>query len=267
MRKQARVGLFFLFLSVLASLLLFFILAPLVRLTLSTNSGSLAGAVKDSQVQQSLWLTLRAAGFATLVSVLVGVPLAYLLARTRFPGRAVVQGIVDLPIMVPHAAAGIALLTIIGRDSLIQRLVSPFGWTLVGNELGISMAMAYVSVPFLVNAAREGFEAVPERLEKVARTLGAPPWRIFLTISLPMSWRAILSGMTLMWGRGISEFGAVIIIAYHPMTAPILVFQRFTDFGLSFARPVAVLLIIVCVVAFAALRFVSRSNRLDRYGP
>ncbi|RPJ58804.1 MAG: ABC transporter permease subunit [Acidobacteria bacterium] len=255
------------FLSILASLLLFFIVAPLVRLTLSTSTGSLASALADREVRQSLWLTLRAAAFATFVSVFLGVPLAYLLARTRFPGRAVVQGLVDLPIMVPHAAAGIALLTIIGRDSLIQRLASPFALRFVGEELGIAMAMAYVSVPFLVNAAREGFEAIPERLEKVARTLGASPWRVFLTISLSMSWRAILSGMTLMWGRGISEFGAVIIIAYHPMTAPILVFQRFTDFGLAFARPVAVLLILVCVAGFAALRFISRSTQADRYGP
>jgi len=114
------------------------------------------------------------------------------------------------------------------------------------------------SVPFLINAARAGFLAVPERLEKAARSLGASPWRVFFTISLPMAWRDILSGMVLMWARGISEFGAVIIIAYHPMTTPVMVFQRFNDYGLAHARSVAVLLIIICVAIFVVVRFLAR---------
>jgi molybdate/tungstate transport system permease protein len=118
--------------------------------------------------------------------------------------------------------------------------------------------MAFVSLPFLVNAAREGFTAVPQRMEKVARTLGASPSRVFFTISLPLAWRAILSGMVLMWARGISEFGAVIIIAYHPTTTPVLVFQRFNDHGLASARVAAVVLILVCVVGFTLLRFLAR---------
>jgi molybdate/tungstate transport system permease protein len=81
---------------------------------------------------------------------------------------------------------------------------------------------------------------------------------VFFTISLPMAWRAIFSGMVLMWARGISEFGAVIIIAYHPMTTPVLVFQRFNDYGLAPSRTAAVVLILVCVVGFSVLRFVAR---------
>ncbi len=92
----------------------------------------------------------------------------------------------------------------------------------------------------------------------MGRSLGASPWRVFFTISLPIAWRDILSGMILMWGRGISEFGAVIIIAYHPMTTPVMVFQRFNDYGLAYARSVAVLLIIICVAIFVAVRFLAR---------
>jgi len=120
--------------------------------------------------------------------------------------------------------------------------------------------MAFVSVPFLLNAARAGFEAVPVRLEKTARTLGASPLRVFLTISLPMAWRAILSGMVMMWARGISEFGAVVIIAYHPMTTPVLIFERFNDFGLRHARAAAVVLLLVCVILFTVFRFVARER-------
>jgi molybdate/tungstate transport system permease protein len=108
-----------------------------------------------------------------------------------------------------------------------------------------------------------GFEAVPERLEKVARTLGASPRRAFFTIALPMAWRGILSGMILMWARGISEFGAVIIIAYYPMTTPVLIFQRFNDYGLPHARSAAVLLILISIAIFAVLRFLGRERRRE----
>ena len=129
---------------------------------------------------------------------------------------------------------------------------------------GIAVAMAFVSLPFLVNAAREGFIAVPVRLEKAARTLGASPARVFFTISLPLAWRGVLAGMILMWARGISEFGAVVIVAYYPMTTPVLIFQRFNDFGLASARSAAVLLILVCVIIFIALRMVARPSKRQR---
>ncbi|NIM20570.1 MAG: ABC transporter permease subunit [Candidatus Latescibacteria bacterium] len=230
---------------------------------LATSSSELSGAFGDEELWSSIWLTLRAAGIATLIGSMFGIPLAYLLARARFPGRALVLGIIDLPIMIPHSAAGIALLAVIGRHSLAQKVSGPLGIQFVGEEAGIAVAMAFVSVPFLANAAREGFAAVPERLEKVARTLGATPSRVFFTISLPLAWRPILSGMVLMWARGISEFGAVIIIAYHPMTTPVLVFQRFNDYGLTYARVAAVVLILVCVVGFTILRFLTRPARRE----
>ncbi|MFH1756275.1 MAG: ABC transporter permease [Candidatus Latescibacterota bacterium] len=245
-------------LMLLGALLLLFIVAPLVRLTFASSFGELSQALHDDELWASILLTLRAAAIATVIGVLFGVPLAYLLARARFPGRALVLGIVDLPIMIPHSAAGIALLAVIGRHSFAQKIGDPLGIHFIGEEAGIIVAMAFVSIPFLTNAAREGFAAVPERLEKVARTLGASPSRVFFTVSLPLAWRAILSGMVLMWARGISEFGAVIIIAYHPMTTPVLVFQRFNDFGLSYARVAAVVLILVCVIGFTILRYLAR---------
>jgi len=258
---RTRPSLFILLAVLLSGLLLLFIVAPLIRLLLVTPATELAAATSDRELWQSIWLTLRAAAIATAISVFCGVPLAYLLARGRFAGQALVQGLVDLPIMVPHSAAGIALLTIIGRHSLLQQAARPLGIEFVGEEAGIVVAMAFVSIPFLVGAAREGFAAVPERLEKVARSLGASPGRVFFTIALPMSWRAVLAGMVLMWGRGISEFGAVIIIAYHPMTTPVLVYTRFNDYGLAYSQTAAVALIIVCVIAFTILRFIARPPR------
>ena len=247
--------------TALGSCLILFVVAPLLSMTFATSFGELTEAAADRQVTQSIKLTLTAALFATTISALAGIPLAYLLAKKKFFGRGVLLAIIDLPIIIPHSAAGIALLTIIGRRSFIGRLL---GTGLTGTAAGISVAMAFVSLPFLVNAARQGFAAVPERLEKAARTLGASPCRVFFTISLPLAWRGILSGMILMWARGISEFGAVVIIAYHPMTTPVMVFQRFNDYGLGYARSVAVLLIFICVSIFVVLRLLSHQKAGDQ---
>lgn len=245
-------------LTLLGSLVVLFIIAPLVKLIILTAPGSLAKAAVDTEVLRSIRLTLICAAAATIACTITGVPLGYLLARRRFWGRSILMAVIDLPIIIPHSAAGIALLTVIGRNSTVGRIT---GDSLAGTAIGISMAMAFVSVPFLVNASHAAFTAVPVRLENAARTLGASPWRVFWTISIPLAWRDILSGMVLMWGRGISEFGAVVIIAYHPMTTPILVFERFNDYGLAYARSAAVVLILVCVVIFIVLRFVSRRRR------
>ncbi len=221
---------------------------------LATPARDVGSAVSDPEVLSSIALTFKAAFFATIVSALAGIPLAYLLARKRFPGRSLVLAIIDLPVIIPHSAAGIALFGLIGRNSLLGRF---FDNGLIGTTAGISIAMAFVSIPFLINSARNAFLSVDPRLENVARTLGASPFRVFFTISLPLALRGIVSGMILMWARGISEFGAVVIIAYHPMTTPVMVFQRFNDFGLKYARSVAVLLIVICVALFVALRLFS----------
>jgi len=242
---------------VLGSSVVLFIVAPILGLALTSSFSELGGALADREVTGSVWLTLGAALAATAAGTLTGVPLAYVLARSRFRGRGVLLAIIDLPIIIPHSAAGIALLVVLGRQSALGGVLGSF----VGTFQGIAAAMAFVSVPFLVNSARIGFEAVPERLERAARTLGASPARAFFTVALPLAWRDVLSGMILMWGRGISEFGAVIIIAYHPMTTPVLVFQRFNDFGLASARAVALVLILICVAVFALLRLVAGARR------
>ena len=252
---------FFVTVEIIGAILVLLIVAPLARLMLGISGEDLRGIFSDAELWESIALTFRCAAAAAILGILLGVPLAYVLARARFRGAAIIQGIVDLPVMVPHSAAGIALLAVLGRHSLAQKTAAPFGIEFAGAEPGIALAMAFVSIPFLVNAARIGFEDVPVRLENAARTLGASPQRVFFTITLPMAWRAILSGSALMWGRGISEFGAVVIIAYHPSTAPVLLFQRFTDYGLSASRTAAAALIAVTLVVFAVLRLIAQPRK------
>jgi molybdate/tungstate transport system permease protein len=164
-------------------------------------------------------------------------------------------------VVIPHSAAGIAILGVISRESLAGRAAEGLGFRIVNSPVAIMVAMAFVSLPFLINAARDGFAAVPERLEKAAMNLGASPTRVFFTISVPLARRAILSGLVLMWARGLSEFGAVVIVAYHPMITPVLIYERFGAFGLAYARPVAAIFIVVCLAVFVALRLVASEKK------
>lgn len=249
------------FFWVLSGLLLLFLVAPLLGMFFATSAPQLFETVADDQVRQSIWLTLGISFATTLLVAVFALPLAYVMARKQFVGKALVQGLIDLPIVLPHSAAGIAVLGCLSRDAALGRLANLVGLNLVGSPFAIGVAMAFVSVPFLVNAARDGFEAVPVRLEQAAATLGAGPFRIFREVALPLAKPSVVSGLVLMFARGMSEFGAVVIVAYHPMTTPVLIFDRFNAFGLSYARPVAVLFVVICVAVFILLRFLGKKDR------
>lgn len=244
----------------LSGLVLLFIIAPLAGLFLKTQGHQYADTLADPEVGRSIRLTLFSSLAGTLVFGLASIPLSYLLARKNFPLKGLVNGLVDLPVVIPHSAAGIAILGVVSRGSWLGRAGEAAGFSFVGGTAGIVVAMAFVSLPFLVNAARDGFAAVPEKLEKAALNLGASPWRVFFTISLPLARRSILTGLTMMWARGLSEFGAVVIIAYHPMVTPVLIWERFTSFGLAYARPVAAIFVLVCLAVFILMRLLSQKN-------
>ena len=257
MRLQA----FHLILIFFSGIVLLFIVGPLLGMFVATTPQQLFESSKDPEVQRSIGLTLWVSMAATLAFALSGIPLAYLLARREFALKRLVLGIIDLPVVIPHSAAGIAVLGFVARDSLLGKAASTIGLDFVGAPAGIAIAMAFVSIPYLINAARDGFMAVPERLELAALNLGASPARVFFTISLPLAWRNIVSGLILMFARGMSGFGAVVIVAYHPMVTPVLIWERFSSFGLNYSRPVAVLFIIVSLLFFILLRFLSRTEK------
>lgn len=249
---------------VLGALILLFILIPLIKTAVSSSPGTLWSTLLEEEVTYSILLTIFAALIATVAGLFLGVPLAYLLARHQFRGKRFIEGLIDVPIVIPHSAAGIALLFVFGGNFLLGRFFHLLHIDFVGAVAGVVIAMMFVSIPFLIDSAKEGFKAVDPRLEKVARTLGASPWQSFFRISLPLARRSIFAGSVMMWGRGVSEFGAILILAYyvpflghHPTVAPILVADRFESFGLDYARPVAVLLIIICLVIFIALRAIA----------
>lgn len=247
----------------LGGLLLLFIIAPLVGMFVSTTPEQIFESAKDVEIQNSIWLTIWTSVAATIIFSIGAIPLAYLLARKKFPLRKLIIALINIPVIIPHSAAGIALLGLVSRDTFLGSTAEKLGFGFVNSPAGIIIAMAFVSVPFLINASIDGFLNVPERYEKVAMTLGASKTRIFFKISLPLAWRSILTGLVMMWGRGLSEFGAVVIIAYHPMITPVMIFERFNSFGLSYAKPVTVIFIFVCLVIFVLMNYLAKKNNAE----
>ena len=231
-----------------------FILLPLVEMVTAPSAAVLKETIQDKEVLQSIWLSLYTAGTAALISVIIGTPFAYLLARTTFPGKNLVEAIIDIPIIIPHPVVGIALLSIAGRNYWLGRVFNALGIRIMGSVTGIIMVLTFVGLPFYLNAAKEGFTSISPRLEAVSRSLGASQVRTFLHITLPLAWRSILIGIVMCSARAISEFGAVVIIAYHPMIAPVLIYERFESMGLKYSQPVAVWLICLCLLLFLLLR-------------
>ena len=256
--------------SFVGLLLLLFILLPLVATIFASSPGEFVEGVADMGVLTSLWLTFLAALTATAIAFVLGVPLAYLLARRDFVGKGLVEGIIDLPIMIPHTAAGVALIMVFGRRGLLGEPLAGLGLFFTENFAGIVVAMLFVGLPLLVDTARETFALVDRRLEGVARTLGATPWSAFRRVTLPLAWRGILAGAVMMWARGISEFGAVVLLAYNPKTISVLIYERFGGFGLDAAVPVTALLLILGLLILVLLRAVllprRRRARIDRRG-
>lgn len=254
---------FFIIASLAGALILLFIAAPIIGMFAKTGISEVIVTANDNQVTGSILLSLSTSFLATLIFSVIALPFAWLLARKQFIFRRLVLALIDLPIVIPHTAAGIAILGIISRDTVAGRFASQIGLDFVGNTAGIIIAMAFVSLPFFINAAREGFAQVPVRLEKAALNMGSSPFRVFYTISMPLAFRNILSGFVMMFARGVSEFGAVVIIAYYPMTASVMIFERFNSYGLQYSRPAAVLLILVTVSIFVIVRLLTKNNQKD----
>ena len=245
-----------------ASLFLLFVAGPVAGLV---GAGGVAGVrqlATDAELRFSLGLTVVTATAATLLALIGATPVAYALARGRFRGRALVAALIDLPLLIPHPVAGIALLLVLGQQSAVGSRLGALGFQIVGSVTGIICAMLFVSAPLYVSAAREAFDRVDPRFEGVARTLGDSRWRALRRVTLPLAWRGLLAAAIVMWARAVSEFGAIIVLVYHPKVASVLSYERFTAYGLRSALPVAAVLVLLALIPLALLRALRGDERL-----
>lgn len=242
-------------LVVVASAVLLALLGvPVLLLVVRGGAEGLAMLGRDAELRRSLALTAVTASAATAVTVALGTPLAWLLARGRMPGATVVSALLDLPLLIPHPVAGIALLLAFGRGSSAGGVLERLGLAIVGSPVGITLAMLFVSAPLYVSGAREAIARVDERYESVARTLGDSPFRAAWRVTGPLAGRGLLAAAVVMWARAVSEFGAIVVLTYNPKVVSVLSYDRFTSFGLGAVLPVAAVLVILALVPLVVLR-------------
>jgi molybdate transport system permease protein len=216
----------------------------------------------SAEIRDIAIFTTLAALAATAVMLVPGVAVAWLLARRQFPGKSLVETLVSLPLVMPPVATGLMLLWLFSRRSPIGALLARLGIDIVFTPAAVVIAMAVMGLPLLVRTARAGFEQVTRRYEQIAETLGAGPWRVFSTVTLPLAARNILAGATLGFSRALGEFGATIVVAGsipgRTRTLAVGIYS-FTENGQD--RQAAMLLAISVSIAFVA---VLASNRLAK---
>lgn len=247
-----------------AALVLLFIALPMGSTMAAPTWEILWETLGDAEVLNAVWLSMSTSGMAAGIAIIFGTPLAYLIARNEFFGKKVVESLIDLPIMIPHPVIGIAILTLTSPHFWFGQILQSMGIEIMGTQVGIVAVLLFVGLPFYVNAAKSGIESIPRRLENVSRSLGAGAAPTFFRITLPLCWRYMLVGVIMCMARAISEFGAIIIVAYHPMVAPVLMYERFTAYGLKYSQPVAFILILVSMVFFLLLRTLSLPGEKER---
>ncbi len=264
--RGARGSLFTAGIWLLGGLLVAFIVLPLIRLGSRTAPTDLLAAWREADVRGAILLSVKDAAIAAVVAALGGVPLAYVLARYRFRGSTLLQSVVDLPLAIPHTVVGIALLLVFGRRGWLGQPAGHLGIAFFGSEWGIVAAMLFVSAPFMVDTVRSTIEGVDERYEKVARSLGATPAYTFRRVTFPLAARGVFAGLVLTYARSLSEFGAVALLAYFPMTAPVKVYDLYLQSGLDRSVTAAVLLLLITLSTFLVFRTLAFGSFVGRPG-
>jgi molybdate transport system permease protein len=200
------------------------------------------------------------------IAVMIGTPLAYILARRDFPGKTAVNVLVDLPIVLPPTVAGVALLVAFGRRGVIGEDLDAAGINIAFTTTAVILAQTFVSAPFYIRTVTAGFEAVTPAYEGVASTLGASPWRTFLRVTLPLARPSIVAGAILCWARALSELGATLIFAGNlrgeTQTMPLAIISAFES-GKSIEVPIAisVILLLAAAAMLALLRVLTGGSR------
>jgi molybdate transport system permease protein len=243
--------------------LLLFLILPLVALLLRVRPALLAANLVQPQVLQAISLSLTTTTISTLLTLLLGTPLAYLLARHRFRGRQLIDTLLDLPMVLPPSVAGIALLIAFGRRGLLGASLNELGITLAFTQAAVIMAQIFVASPYYVKAAAAGFGAVDRDLEQAAAIDGASAARIFRLITVPLAWPALFGGIVMTWARALGEFGATIIFAGNfpgrTQTMPLAIYLGF-ELDLGVALTLSVLLLAISFLVLFVVKGLLRQR-------
>ena len=234
---------------------------PVVALFLRTTPELFISSLFDPRVVSALWLSLLTSTISLSIVILVGTPFAYVHSRNTYPGKMIVDTLVDLPLVLPPAVAGLALLVLYGRIGLVGKYLNMSGISLAFTTLAVIMAQIFVASPFYLRQAKSLFEQLDPAYEQTARTLGASPLRIFWTIVLPLTVSGLVSGAVMTFARALGEFGATIMFAGNlpgvTQTMPLAIYTGMQgDFNIGIT--IAILLVIISFGIMIVVRILSR---------
>ncbi len=235
-------------------LLLIFLISPLAAIFLKVRvQEGLWDTLRQPIVTEALRLSVVTSLSSLCLAVVLGTPLAYLLARHRFRGAALVDTLIDLPMVLPPTVAGVALLMAFGRRGVLGAWLDAIGIQISFTTFAVILAQSFVSIPFYIRAARAGFQSVDQELERVAYTLGHAPFSVFLRVTIPLAFPALLGGAVMAWARALGEFGATIMFAGNflgrTQTMPLAIYSAME----SDLTAALVLSAILIVVSFSVL--------------
>jgi molybdate transport system permease protein len=253
---------------VLAAISAAFLGLPVAFLvTRAVLGGSLGAAVTSTAVLDALVLSLATTAVSLIVTVILGTPLAFLLARRRFRGSSLLEAIVDLPIVLPPSVAGLALLLVFGRSGFLGTPLAAFGLTIPFTTLAVVVAQVFVAAPFFIRSARAGFAAVDRDLEDAARVDGAGEGAVLRFVTIPLAAPALAAGLVMSWARALGEFGATIMFAGslggRTQTLPLVVYGEFQAGDLDGSIAAAAILVMAAVGVLFAVRGLRWGRALD----
>jgi molybdate transport system permease protein len=255
----------------LAALFALFLGLPVLALVVrSIAEGALAEALASDAVATALTLSLATTAVSLLLTVLIGMPLAFLLARRSFRGKWLLEAVVDLPIVLPPSVAGLALLLVFGRRGLLSAPFEFLGISVPFTVVAVILAQTFVSAPFFVRSARTGISGVDRDLEDAARVDGASEAQLFRMITVPLAASALAAGLVMSWARALGEFGATIMFAGNiegrTQTLPLVVYSEFQAGDLDASIAAAAILVLAALGVLVAVRVLHWGRLLDLRG-
>ncbi|MBE7683795.1 sulfate ABC transporter permease subunit CysT [Paenibacillus sp. P13VS] len=244
------------------------VLIPLTALIFNSTGltwSTLIETASNPRVLASFKVSFLTAGVAALINLVLGLLLAWVLVRYEFPGKRLFDAVIDLPFALPTAVAGVALTALYAGNGWIGQLVEPLGIKLAYSQAGITLALMFIGIPFVVRTVQPVLEELEAEVEEAAATLGAGRWGIFRTILLPDLIPPLLTGFALAFARGIGEYGSVVFISGNmPMKteiAPLLIMAKLEQFDYAGATAVALLLLLVSFVLLLVINSLQRWSR------
>ncbi|RQG93865.1 ABC transporter permease [Natrarchaeobius chitinivorans] len=238
----------------LGAVLLAYFVVPFVLFLVEVGSVGVVDELTAPATRAAIATSVLTAPVSTAIATAFGLPLAYVLSRTDFRGKRLVEAAVLIPLVLPPVVSGAVLLTLVGRFTPVGSAAAAVGVPLTDSYAGVVLAQTFVAAPFLVITARAGFDSVDRRLEEAARTLGYTPLETVRRVTLPVARNAIAAGIVLTFVRAIGEFGATMMVAYNPRTIPTRIWISFVSRGLESVVPLTLALVAVTVVVVAVVQ-------------